>query len=126
MTQVFIELYVNSIAFNITFFTTIFNFSVVRDEGNFAELRLGDSILLLNASASDVDGHIFHEKINPNTNGIGVEIGIFVENIEAIYKKMQEFKEYKSLSEVKLQDWGMTDFRVLTKDNYYIRVTTKD
>lgn len=125
MTPVFLELYVKNIAFNITFFTTIFGFTVVRDEGNFAELHLGSSIVLLNASASDVKGHVFHKKINPETNGIGVEIGIFVDDIDSVYKKAKEFKEFKSISELKRQDWGMTDFRILTKDNYYIRVTTK-
>lgn len=125
MTPVFLELYVKSIAFNITFFTTIFGFTVVRDEGSFAELHLGSSIVLLNASASDVKGHVFHKKINPKTNGIGVEIGIFVDDIDSVYKKAKEFKEFKSISELKRQDWGMTDFRILTNDNYYIRVTSK-
>lgn len=126
MAPIFLEIYVKSISFNIDFFTSVFGFIVVRDEGDFAELRLEDSILLLNESAGDVKGHVFHNKLNPSTNGIGVEIGLFVDNINLVYEKALTFKQFKSISALKKQDWGMTDFRILTNDSYYFRVTTKN
>ncbi len=125
MTQIFIELYVENITLNIKFFTSIFDCIVVRDEDDFSELCLGNSIVLLNSYAGDVEGHTFHGKINQKTNGIGVEIGIFVDDIDLVYAKAKKFKDIKSISELKLQDWGMTDFRILTIDNYYIRVTSR-
>jgi catechol 2,3-dioxygenase-like lactoylglutathione lyase family enzyme len=122
--KVFIELYVENIPQNIDFFCSVLNFIVVRNEGDFAELRHGDSIFLLNASASDVPGHFFHKKIDSSNNGIGVEIGIAVENISSVYERALNYSPKKEISKLVHQDWGMTDFRIVISDNYYLRVTS--
>ena len=125
MCNIFPELYVQDLQLNIRFFTEIFNFKLIRDEGDFAELHYGNSILLLNSYAGDVEGHFFFGKIDQQSNGIGVELGIFVDDIYSIYEKIQQFSNIKSLTELKKQDWGMTDFRIITIDNYYLRITTR-
>ena len=123
--QIFAELYVKSVKENIDFFCTALGFALIRDEGDFAELRHGTSIFLLNGGASDVPGHFFHGKINPSTNGIGVEIGIMVDDVKLIHKNVSNCPMVKQISDVKLQDWGMADFRIVTEDNYYLRITSK-
>jgi NAD(P)H-dependent FMN reductase len=123
--MIFPELYVQSIKDNIKFFTDVLGFTLIRDENDFAELKLNDSILLLNAYADDVEGHFFHNKINQNTNGIGVEIGIFVNDIETIYHKAKESNFYREITPLKEQAWKMIDFRIVTHDNYYLRVTQR-
>lgn len=126
MINIFPELYVQDIQLNIQFFTQVFDFKLIRDEGNFAELRYGNALLLLNGYAGDVEGHFFFGKINTKTNGIGVELGVMVKDIYKVYEKVKKFGNIKSLSDVKKQDWGMTDFRIVTVDNYYLRITAKD
>ena len=64
---IFPELYVQSVKKNILFFINVLDFKLIRDEGDFAELKLFDSILLLNAYADDVEGHFFHKKINESS-----------------------------------------------------------
>jgi len=120
--KVFIELYVRDITYNITLFSEVLGFSVIRDEGNFAELHSGNSMLLLN-DGSDLElGHPFRGRLDPINNGIGTEIGFDVSDVSAVYKKASQFNGLK-MTEIKLQSWGLKDFRVVTPDNYYLRVT---
>jgi catechol 2,3-dioxygenase-like lactoylglutathione lyase family enzyme len=125
MGSIFPELYVQDVQHNIRFFTEALNFKLIRDEGDFAELHLGTSILLLNGYAGDVEGHYFFNKIDSQSNGIGVEIGIVVKDIYSVHKKIKAFGSFKSITEIKKQDWGMTDFRLVTMDNYYLRITMR-
>lgn len=122
--SIFPELYVRSIPKYISFFVDCLKFKVVRDEGSFAELRNGDSTLLLNAYAGDVSGHFFHNKISQENNGIGVEIGIIVDDIYKSFAICKKHEIVREVSDVSVQSWGMTDFRLVTIDNYYLRITS--
>lgn len=123
--KVFIEIYVENLELQINFFHDVLSFELIRNEGDFAELRYGDSIFLLNTdAAADVPEHFFHQKINSVSNGIGVEIGIMVEDVKEIYSKALKSPHVKHITKIKDQTWGMTDFRVVMADNYYLRITS--
>ncbi len=123
--QIFIELCVQDIDSNIDFFTTIFGFSCDKNKEGFAELHYEDSRMLLNIEKNYKEGHHFSNKINQDSNGYGVEIGIQVSDIEEIHTEAKKHSMVKAITEVREQPWGSKDFRIVTKDNYYLRITQK-
>lgn len=122
ISTLFIELYVRDINYNIEIFSKILGFQVVRNEGDFAEL-CSDSVMLLLNDGSDLEhGHPFRSRLDFTRNGTGVEIGFYTSELSVAYSRASEFQELK-VSEIKLQNWGLRDFRIITPDNYYIRIT---
>lgn len=122
ISSIFIELYVCNIPYNIELFSKILGFKVIRNEGDFAELRLRNSMLLLNDGSDLEYTHPFKSRLDPANNGIGTEIGFDVSNLSKVYEQASGFSGIK-VSEIKMQSWGLKDFRIITPDNYYLRVT---
>ncbi|MCI1265104.1 MAG: VOC family protein [Saprospiraceae bacterium] len=118
--SIFIEFHVQNLENHKKLFTEVLDFKISREEPNFITLSNGIYKVLLTHIKFEV-GHQFYEKLNPNTNGYGVEIGIIVDDLEFVYNRFLQFKQFKTITEIKLQEWGKQDFRVTTMDNYYIR-----
>lgn len=123
--QIFTELCVKEIDKNIDFFTTILGFSLLKKEANFAELNYGDSRMLLNVKENYLEGHHFFNRIDQANNGYGIEIGIQVSNLGDVYEKGKGHPAIRSMTEIKEQNWDSKDFRIVTVDNYYLRITQK-
>jgi catechol 2,3-dioxygenase-like lactoylglutathione lyase family enzyme len=119
---VFVELYVPDPAYYVRIFHGALGFEVVRDEGDFVELRSSRGLLLLNRFDDPDPGHPF-EHYRQGRCGLGVEIGIFCEDLEASWRRARQV-EGCEVTEIVRQEWGMTDFRILTPHGYYLRVTT--
>jgi hypothetical protein len=128
---VFVELYVPDPAYYVALFRGVLGFAVARDEGDFVELRSSRAIVLLNRFDDPDPGHPF-EHYRQQRCGVGVEVGIVVEGEErltAMHARARERVRATDLAgcavtEVVRQEWGMTDFRILTPHGYYLRVTT--
>jgi hypothetical protein len=119
---VFVELYVEEPSYYVRIFRDALGFRLVRDEGDFVELRSEHALVLLNAFEDPEPGHPF-EHFREQRRGIGVEIGIVATDIEAQWAAAKKI-EGLSVTDVVTQEWGMTDFRILTPHGYYLRVTT--
>ena len=122
---VFVELYVPDPAYYVTIFHGVLGFSVARDEGDFVELRSGRAVVLLNRFDDPDAGHPF-EHYREARCGIGVEIGIVVEPVEKLAETHDRARKVEGcvVTDVVRQEWGMTDYRILTPHGYYLRVTT--
>lgn len=118
----FVELYVEEPAFYARIFCEALGFAVERDEGDFMELRTARAIVLLNSSAELEGGHPFQEFRQHERRGLGVEIGIVVTDIWLARQAAVAIPGCR-VTEIVEQDWGMTDFRILTPHGYYLRVT---
>ncbi len=119
---VFVELYVPDPAYYVRIFRDALGFEVVRDEGDFVELRSKRGLVLLNRFDDPDPGHPF-EHYRRGRCGLGVEIGIFSEDLEGSWARAKLVQGCEVTAIVR-QEWGMTDFRILTPQGYYLRVTT--
>jgi hypothetical protein len=120
---VFVELYVEDPAYYVRLFHGALGFEVTRNEGDFVELRSARAIVLLNRFDEPDAGHPFEHYRTTRPRGLGVEIGIVTERIHEAWTAAKAV-EGCTVSDVVTQEWGMTDFRILTPHGYYLRVTT--
>ena len=121
--KIFVELCVRDIQKNIDFFTEALGFFCERQEDDFATLRHEDASLHLNTESNYKEGHHFFEKIDQQNNGIGVEIGICVDGLDTVYEKVRSHSMARSVTQIETRSWGARDFRLITVDNYYLRIT---
>lgn len=120
---VFVELYVEDPAYYVRIFRDALGFSVSRDEGDFVALRSKHGTVLLNAFTEPESGHPFEHYREHPRRGLGVEIGVVTERVAEAWAVARHI-EGCTVSELVTQEWGMTDFRILTPHGYYLRVTT--
>jgi len=119
---VFVELYTQSIPEYIAFFQRTVGCRLIRDEGDFVELRLDAAIVLLNAANELPEGHPFRSRLPGHSQGVGVEIGIILADLTSAREAAITFPGW-TVTEMQRQDWGLTDFRVTSPDGYYLRFT---
>jgi hypothetical protein len=124
---VFVELYVPDPAYYVRIFRGVLDFEVARDEGDFVELRSRRAVVLLNRFDDPDPGHPF-EHFRSARCGIGVEVGIVVDPEERLVETHARARALANdgctVTDVVRQEWGMTDYRILTPHGYYLRVTT--
>lgn len=83
-------------------------------------MRMGNSILCFWGGNKEIYNHPYFKQFSNNTKrGYGVEIVIFVEDIDKYYEKVSKFA--KVVEELTLQPWGDKDFRVEDPFGYYLR-----
>lgn len=119
---IFIELYTQRLVEYAAFFKQVCAFTLIREEGGFSELRSATAMVLLNADKELPQGHPFQSRLTGTAQGIGVEIGIVVSDLAAARDAALHFPGW-TVSDIRRQEWGLTDFRVTTPDGYYLRLT---
>lgn len=119
---VFIELYTLDIPASTRLFTEVFGFKVTQDELGFIGLRSPNAIVLLNDGHDLPAGHRFQGKITGRNHGDCVEIGMVVKDLEQARQRAKALGRYQ-VTDIVLQDWGMRDFRIVTDEGFYLRVT---
>jgi hypothetical protein len=120
---VFVELYVEEPAYYVRIFRDALRFEVVRDERTFVELRSERGLVILNAFEDADAGHPFEHYRREKRRGVGIEIGIVTDRLEETWEVVRSI-EGCVVSDIVHQEWGMTDYRILTPHGYYLRVTT--
>jgi hypothetical protein len=121
---VFVELYVEDPSYYARIFRDALRFEVIRDDGDFIELRSKHGTILLNAFDDPDPGHPFEDYRREPRRGMGVEIGVVIaDGIEETWAAAKRI-DGCVVTDVVEQEWGMTDYRILTPHGYYIRVTT--
>jgi hypothetical protein len=70
-------------------------------------------------------GHPFNGKITGSGQGIGIEIGIVVADLDKSYAAALKFKDkgFPISTGIVRRPWGVRDFRVLASEGYYFRFT---
>jgi len=121
---VFVEIYTQRLVEYASFFQQVCAFTLVREEGDFSELRSAAAMVLLNAEKELPQGHPFQGRLTGASQGIGVEIGIVVSDLADARAGALCFPGW-TVSDIQHQEWGLTDFRVTTPDGYYLRLTDR-
>ncbi|MFD8419549.1 VOC family protein [Streptomyces sp. NPDC059466] len=120
----FCEIYVRDLGLNIQWFVTELGFHCERSERDFAELTAGATRLLLNsqAVAEFEPANPIHKIAQNAPRGAGVEIGIYVDDLDQAYAAIVNNDAFEIAGPPKAVPWGGRDFRMVHPDGFYIRI----
>lgn len=121
---VFFELYVTDLAHHVAIFRDALGFRVVEDDGDFAKLQSSHGTVLLNAGELPATHPFAAYRAHP-TRGMGVELGVVTRDLEKAREAALAL-DGCVVTDVTVQEWGMQDFRILSREGYFFRVTTPD
>ncbi len=95
-----------------------------RGMNGYLVIKRNDSVLCFFCGNENVYKHPFFTKFSKTSvRGYGVEISIPVENIDEYYSKVVKSLPQKSIfQKLKLQPWGVKDFRLVDPFGYFLRI----
>lgn len=118
------ELFVTDVARSTAFYRAVLGFETLReDPSGYSSLDREGAVLGLNNIAHLPEGHPARPRPGEAV-GRGVELVVIVEDIAAIHASASE-SGLAAVSELVTQAWGLTDFRVVDPDGYYVRITSR-
>lgn len=121
-----LELFVQDLDRAIEFYTSVLRFAVLRREDSYASLRCGSFHLglgLINDLASNSRHYFAGAKLSRD-RGVGVEIVLEVDDVQSVFRHVQA-SGYSINEPLQEQNWGLTDFRIVDPDGYYLRITSR-
>jgi len=121
-----LELFVQDMEQAIAFYVHILGFEVLRQEEDYASLRNGTCLFGLGPIAklpAEHGGYLTRSKLRA-TRGLGVEIVLEVDDIHRTYEHVQSCG-YPIEGPLQRRNWGLTDFRLVDPDGYYLRITSR-
>ncbi|WP_369900094.1 VOC family protein [Bacillus manliponensis] len=117
-----LELFVEKLQRSIKFYEEILNITFSKKTTTSAMMKQGNFSLLLTPDyILDEEHYLKRGGLTPK--GKGVEIIIVCDDIEQLYEHVLR-KNYPIQSKLKIQSWGMKDFRIVDPDGYYLRITS--
>lgn len=118
------ELFVADVNKSVAFYCDVLGFVEEQSSGTYHPVRRAAVVIGIGAQDDLGQEHYFQPEIRASRKGIGVEIVLEVGNIEAEYERIQA-SGYPIAEPLKQQRWGLSDFRLVDPDGYYLRITTK-
>lgn len=121
-----LELFSSDVEQSVDFYTQILNFSIEGNSTNqsYQQVTKGSVILGIGPEAKMSENHYLRLKGNDSRRGIGVEIVLEVDDVLASYQQVKR-SGYPIHAELQDRPWGLTDFRLIDPDGYYIRITSR-
>ena len=118
-----LELFVNDQAKSVAFYKDVLGFETVREEKGYAQMRLGPVEFGIGAVDGLGRGHYFRPEIATQRRGLGTEIVIEVDDVQAAFDHVKQTGA-QVLSPLTKRPWGLTDFRIADPDGYYLRISS--
>lgn len=117
-----LELFVEDLQRSISFFEEVIGLTFHNKTEVSAIIKMENFSLLLTSDNVLKENHYF-KKDCLRPKGKGVEVVILLDNIEQTYQRVLD-KNYPVESSLKMQSWGMKDFRIIDPDGYYLRLSS--
>lgn len=114
-----IELFPSDLDKFIEFYTKVLRFTLQRHEDTYAYVRRDNIFIGAVSDHLEGGGPLDRGFRRPPT---GVEIVIEVDDVEK-ERDLVLAAGWKLDSDIKKQPWGLTDFRILDPEGYYLRIT---
>lgn len=118
-----LELFVSDVAKSEQFYSDVLGFERVRGDKGYAVVRLGAVEFGLGAVESLPPKHYFRPEIGRERKGLGTEIVIEVDDVNAAYAHADK-SGHTILTPLGKRPWGLTDFRIADPDGYYLRISS--
>jgi lactoylglutathione lyase len=121
------ELFVTDLDRTERFYESVLGLIPTRHPGGYVALRGGGVEIGLGSVGNLRIGHHFRHANFVEPRGLGVEIVLEVDDVDACYLKAQRAIALTpgALERIKDQEWGLRDFRIVDPDGYYLRVTNR-
>jgi catechol 2,3-dioxygenase-like lactoylglutathione lyase family enzyme len=121
-----LELFVQDMDATIDFYSRVLGFTPVRREpDNYASLQCGQVLLGIGpVSKLPAEGGYFTREIVDLRRGLGVEIVLEVDDVGGWHDRVLA-SGYPIFEPLQQQPWGLTDFRIVDPDGYYLRLTSR-
>lgn len=119
-----LELFVDDLPASLDFYLRVLRFETDEGQTNgYTPITNGEVHLGLNLLSNLPDDHPIQTR-NYERPGRGVEIVLEVDAIEEMYQHITA-QNWPVSDQLQRQPWGLTDFRVLDPDGYYLRITSR-
>lgn len=119
-----VELFVKDVAKSVQFYRDILGFEALPSHGNYHPVQNGHVILGIAAASELPQQHYFQPEIATHARkGVGIELVLAVDDVEKTYTKVKE-AGYPIAEALAKRPWGLTDFRLVDPDGYYLRITS--
>ncbi|SES18172.1 Uncharacterized conserved protein PhnB, glyoxalase superfamily [Gracilibacillus ureilyticus] len=119
-----LELFVEDLEKSAEFYCDVLGFHVSEEQkNNYIPVKKGDVVIGLGQMENLSADHPVKVSGSDQAPGLGVEIVLEVENIEGAYHDVVA-KGYPVQAKLTERPWGMSDFRVIDPDGYYLRLTS--
>ena len=119
-----LELFVNDLSTSLDFYHRVLRFEIGDGQTDgYTPVTNGEVQLGLNLRSNLPDDHPVQSKENERL-GRGIEIVFEVDDIDEIYEYLSA-QNWPLADKLQHQPWGLTDFRVLDPDGYYLRFTSR-
>ncbi len=121
-----LELFTSDMKKSVDFYTEILGFEMEGGQINnaYQPVKRGHVVLGIGPLSKLSKDHHFNPSVKPVQNGYGVEIVLEVDHVAALYEKVKS-SGYPIHDSLKMQPWGLTDFRLVDPDGYYLRITSR-
>jgi len=122
---VFMELGTTHVEDYLSFFESVADFKEMSRKPGYIVAQSGLAELTFIDPKYWSGGHPFSGKLTGSGQGLGIEIGIVVADLDKAYAAALKFKEkgWPISTGIVRRPWGARDFRVLAPDGYYLRFT---
>lgn len=122
---VFMEFGTQRVEEYVSYFESVANFKVMSRKPGYVQVRSKLAELTFIDPMYWSKGHPFYQKITGSGQGVGIEIGIVVADLDKAYAAAAPFKDkgWPIATGIVRRPWGARDFRVLAPDGYYLRFT---
>ncbi|MGH6910076.1 MAG: VOC family protein [Phenylobacterium sp.] len=117
-----VELFVSDVPRSIAFYREVLGFEVLRQAtSGYTSMGREGAVLGLHDVASLPDGYPARPEPG-HAPGRGVELVVMVSDVASLHARASASRPGK-VSALTTQPWGLTDFRIVDPDGYYIRIT---
>lgn len=121
------ELFVDDFDRSVAFYTSALGFRLERRESNYASLRNGAVTIglgLVGQLPRSGGGAGFTQSRLADDRGGGVEIVLETGDLAGMYEQVIT-TGYELAEPMTARPWGLSDFRLVDPDGYYLRVTER-
>jgi lactoylglutathione lyase len=119
-----LELFVADLAASVRFYRDVLGFTVEGEDSDYVQVRKGAVEIGLGLDDRLPPDHHFGREALSQQKGTGVEIVLEADDVDASYRHAVD-AGYAINAPLRRRPWGLTDFRVIDPDGYYIRVTSR-
>jgi len=122
---IFMEFGTQRVEDYVSFFASVADFKEMYRKPGYVEVVSGLAELTFIDPKYWSNGHPFHDKLTGSGQGLGIEIGIVVADLDKAYAAAVKFQDkgWPISTGIVRRPWGVRDFRVLAPDGYYLRFT---
>lgn len=119
-----VEIFVADVELSAAFYERVLGFVRERESLGYVAMRRGGALIGIGAAAGLPAAHYFDAASLQGRVGVGVELVIEVDDVEAAYRTVVK-SEHAVLTPLGERSWGLRDFRMADPDGYYLRITSR-